>query len=233
MRKKVARLNHYLSFASTKKLDPQEAHTIRAYFQSRGASKSDYELIKTWAVAQRSASRTAKQVLAHTRQYKRRLSSSWYLDTKLSAYVSKVHQKFSCSCGSRLEVPAYNICKCGKIWNAYKIQSATKGDTMFVVREVPVRDGIVVANKSRRKVAEDSSDPYSSRRRTRRTSDVLHEKAFSAFDEFLSEQGFDPSGGGSQEDMDRAIDSFEREYGGVFTPSNFDALKNTYMYHEG
>lgn len=165
-------IDRYLRYASRRGMDPKSKSTLRAFARSdRGTSKTAQRDISRWFVAQKVAHDTARDVLASSRNYRRKMSSSWHLDNKLSAYVSKVQQKFACSCGAKLDVPAYNICKCGKIWNAYKVHSATKGDTMYVVREVPVRENVLVAGRgktaSRRRQAQggswkanDNSRPY-------------------------------------------------------------------------
>lgn len=141
-------INNYLRYAKRQGLDPKEPHTSRAYRRaSRNLSPKSMVEISNWMRAQKTAHQTARQVLATTRGYRRKLSSSWHLDSKLGAYISTVQQKFACSCGAKLDVPAYNMCKCGKIWNAYRVTSATKGDTMFVVREVPAREGVVLASR--------------------------------------------------------------------------------------
>lgn len=158
-------IDRYLRYASRRGMDPKSKSTLRAFARSdRGTSKTAQRDISRWFVAQEVAHETARDVLASSRNYRRKMSSSWHLDNKLSAYVSKVQQKFACSCGARLDVPAYNICKCGKIWNAYKVHSATKGDTMYVVREVPVRENVLVAGRvktaSRRQASDDSHELY-------------------------------------------------------------------------
>ena len=143
-------IDRYLRYASRRGMDPKSKSTLRAFARSdRGTSKTAQRDISRWFVAQEVAHDTARDVLASSRNYRRKISSSWHLDNKLSAYVSKVQQKFACSCGAKLDVPAYNICKCGKIWNAYKVHSATKGDTMYVVREVPVRENVLVAGRGK------------------------------------------------------------------------------------
>lgn len=160
-REKMNAINSYLRFAKARGMNPNGSETPRLYRRaSRNLSPASMVEISRWRKAQNVANKTAQQVLTNTRSYRRKMSSSsWYLDNKLGAYVSKTQKKFACSCGSSLEVPAYNMCKCGKVWNAYKVSSATKGDTMFVVREVPVRENVLIANKTasrRRKKASPS-----------------------------------------------------------------------------
>lgn len=144
----MSAINRYLRFTRAKGLDPNGSEAPRLYRRaSRGLSPASMVEISRWRGAQKTAHKTADKVLSNTRSYRRKMSSSsWYLDNNLSAYVSKVQQKFACSCGAKLAVPSYTNCKCGKVWNSYKIHSATKGDTMFVVREVPVRENVLVAN---------------------------------------------------------------------------------------
>lgn len=157
-RENMSAINGYLRYANLRGLDPNDSRTSRSYRRaSRNLSPKSVVEINNWVKAQKMAHNTANQVLATTRSYRHKISSSWHLDNKLNAYISKVQQKFACSCGSKLAVPSYTNCKCGKVWNAYKIHSATKGDTVFVVREIPVRENVLVANKtaSRRRVAND------------------------------------------------------------------------------
>ena len=145
----VTAVNRYLRFANRRGLDPKDSRTSRSFRRaSRGLSPRAMTEISSWMKAQKTAGNSARRVLANTRSYRHKMASgSWYLDNKLSAYVSKTPQKFACSCGSHIAVPSYTNCKCGKVWNAYKIHSASQGDTTFVVREVPVRENVLVANR--------------------------------------------------------------------------------------
>ena len=211
-------VDRYLRYASWRGMDPQSKSTLRAFARSgRGTSKTAQRDISRWFMAQEVAHDTARQVLATTRGYRRKMSSSWHLDNKLSAYISKVQQKFACSCGAKLDVPAYNICKCGKIWNAYKVHSATKGDTMYVVREVPVRENVLVANKTG----------------SRRQADFLHQKVFDAFEDYLMDRGVHPHKEAPQGEIDQAIDDFVAEYGNQLSPYGIESLQSAYMYREG
>lgn len=160
---RMSAISSYLRFARAKGLDPNGSETPRLYRRARRSLSPDSMVeISRWRGAQKTAHKTADKVLGNTRSYRRKMSSSsWYLDNNLSAYISKVQQRFACSCGSKLDVPSYTNCKCGKVWNAYKVHSATKGDTMYVVREVPVRENVLIANKT-------SSRVRSSRRGYRR-----------------------------------------------------------------
>lgn len=145
----VTVVNRYLRFANRRGLDPKDSRTSRFFRRAnRGLSPRAMTEISSWMKAQKTAGNSARRVLANTRSYRHKMASgSWYLDKKLSAYVSKTPQKFACSCGSHIAVPSYTNCKCGKVWNAYSVKSASQGDMMFVVREVPVRENVLVANR--------------------------------------------------------------------------------------
>jgi hypothetical protein len=76
----------------------------------------------------------------------------WDWDKRLSAYVaSSPPEHFICKCGSKLAVPGYHNCKCGKIWNSYVI--GTGGENRqaavekFLCREIAVRDNVIVATR--------------------------------------------------------------------------------------
>ncbi|QDH91720.1 hypothetical protein SEA_PHRAPPUCCINO_44 [Mycobacterium phage Phrappuccino] len=73
-------------------------------------------------------------------------------DGHLEAHVASAPQKFACECGAGFQVPSgFHRCACGKQWNSYVI--GTGGDRheasapRYLVREVPVRDGVIVASK--------------------------------------------------------------------------------------
>jgi hypothetical protein len=77
--------------------------------------------------------------------------SGWKWDDHLSGYLSKEARAFTCACGEQIPTPSYRTCKCGKIWNVYAI-----GDThhlgsntaeVFIAREIPVRDNVIMANR--------------------------------------------------------------------------------------
>jgi hypothetical protein len=75
----------------------------------------------------------------------------WKWDDHLSGYVSKEARRFTCSCGDPVDAPSYKTCKCGKIWNVYAIGDthhlASDSADMFIAREIPVRDNVIMANK--------------------------------------------------------------------------------------
>ena len=84
---------------------------------------------------------------------KRHRVAGWDWDNYQNGYVSQGSRRFACSCGQQHEAPSYGTCKCGKIWNILVI--GTGGDRheaaaeKFIAREVPVREGVIVANRQR------------------------------------------------------------------------------------
>lgn len=75
----------------------------------------------------------------------------WKWDDHLSGYVSKEARRFTCSCGDPVDAPSYKTCKCGKIWNVYAIGDthhlASDSADMFIAREIPVRDNVIMASR--------------------------------------------------------------------------------------
>jgi hypothetical protein len=82
---------------------------------------------------------------------KRHKVAGWDWDDHLSGFISLGHRRFACDCGQEHDVPGYGQCKCGKIWNRYVIGNGgdlrTASPEMFIAREVPVRDGVIVAHR--------------------------------------------------------------------------------------
>lgn len=75
----------------------------------------------------------------------------WKWDDHMNGYLSKEGRAFTCSCGESIPVPSYTNCKCGSIWNAYAVGDthhlASDTADMFIVRSIPVRPGVVMANR--------------------------------------------------------------------------------------
>ena len=75
----------------------------------------------------------------------------WKWDDHLSGYLSKEARAFACSCGEKIAVPSYTNCKCGSVWNAYAVGDthhlASDTADMYIVRSIPVRPGVIMANK--------------------------------------------------------------------------------------
>lgn len=78
--------------------------------------------------------------------------AGWDWDDYLEAHVASGPRKFACVCGDQFDVPCgFRRCACGKQWNSYVI--GTGGDRheasadKYLVREIPVRDNVIVANR--------------------------------------------------------------------------------------
>lgn len=76
--------------------------------------------------------------------------AEWDWDNRLNGYVSKTGSPFQCECGETLPVPSFRICTCGRQWNSYGIGTGgdlhTANTEMFLCREIPLREGVLVAN---------------------------------------------------------------------------------------
>lgn len=73
--------------------------------------------------------------------------AGWNWDSHLEGYVAEGAADFACICGSNVTAPGQVVCACGKFWNSYQIAS---GDGVrLVCREVPVRDGVLLAGRGR------------------------------------------------------------------------------------
>ena len=82
---------------------------------------------------------------------KTRQVDGWEWNERLAGYTSGVPQRFSCHCGSLFDAPGgYHKCGCGKTWNSYVIgqggPSHTASADLYIVREIPVRPGVIVAS---------------------------------------------------------------------------------------
>lgn len=82
---------------------------------------------------------------------KTRQVDNWEWNERLAGYTSGVPQRFSCHCGSLFDAPGgYHKCGCGKTWNSYVIgqggPSHTASADLYIVREIPVRPGVIVAS---------------------------------------------------------------------------------------
>ena len=77
--------------------------------------------------------------------------ANWDWNERLNGYVTTARQDFPCECGIKLATPGFHNCRCGKIWNTYAIGSAddmkTSSAQRFIAREIPVRDGVIMASK--------------------------------------------------------------------------------------
>lgn len=82
---------------------------------------------------------------------KRHVVAGWGWDDHLNGFLTTAQRDFECSCGEVHPVPGYKTCKCGKIWNSYGIGSGgdikTASPEKFIAREIPVREGVVMASR--------------------------------------------------------------------------------------
>lgn len=73
--------------------------------------------------------------------------AGWDWDDHLNGFLAaEAAREFTCSCGESVPAPGYTDCRCGKRWNAYTIQA--NGSKKMIAREVPVRDGVVMAGRT-------------------------------------------------------------------------------------
>ena len=115
-----------------------------------GVSLEEGKRLVEQAAAQVSASRTASHHLAFfdglDLPEPRHRVAGWDWDDHLNGFLAaEAAREFTCSCGANVPAPGYTDCRCGKRWNAYTIQ--TNGSQKMIAREVPVRDGVVMANR--------------------------------------------------------------------------------------
>lgn len=95
---------------------------------------------------------------------KAREVTGWNWDNHLNGYIANRPQHFACECGSQFPAPSgFQRCGCGRQWNSYVIGSGGNSHEAsadkFIVREVPVRPDVIVAN--RRLSAPDEANPPS------------------------------------------------------------------------
>lgn len=79
--------------------------------------------------------------------------AGWSWDDHLNGYVSKTARKFTCACGEDFATPSYGTCRCGRLWNSYAVGNndhlASNSADMFITREIPVRDNVIVASRKK------------------------------------------------------------------------------------
>lgn len=85
---------------------------------------------------------------------KARKVAGWDWDEHLSGYVADRPHRFVCSCDRPFNTPGgFHRCACGKNWNSYVIgsggSSREASPPKFLVREIPVRDNVIVARRKR------------------------------------------------------------------------------------
>lgn len=83
---------------------------------------------------------------------KTRHVAGWDWDNHLNGYLANKPQHFACECGESFPTPSgFQRCACGRQWNSYVIgtggNSRQASAEKFIVREVPVRPDVIVANR--------------------------------------------------------------------------------------
>lgn len=78
--------------------------------------------------------------------------TGWNWDNHLNGYLANRPQHFACECGNSFPAPnGFQRCACGRQWNSYVIgtggSSHEASADKFIVREVPVRPDVIVANR--------------------------------------------------------------------------------------
>lgn len=76
-------------------------------------------------------------------------------DDHLAAYVANERKPFRCTtagCDTEISPPGHTTCaSCGRLWNAYAIGDgqhlASDQADMYLVREIPIRDNVIMANR--------------------------------------------------------------------------------------
>lgn len=78
--------------------------------------------------------------------------AGWDWDDYQNGYLSKTARDFETPCcHSVMPVPSHGNCRCGKLWNGYGIGDerhlASGTAERFIVREIEVRDGVIMAGR--------------------------------------------------------------------------------------
>jgi hypothetical protein len=89
--------------------------------------------------------------------------AGWEFDDHLNGYVSHIRQAFHCPCGQSHLPPSHGMCRCGKLWYTYAIgtgQHLASGEEaqMFLAREIPVRENVIMANRQFEADTEESNN---------------------------------------------------------------------------
>lgn len=73
--------------------------------------------------------------------------AGWDWDDHLNGFLAaEAAREFTCSCGANVPAPGYTDCRCGKRWNCYQVQA--NGSVKLIAREIPVRDGVIMASRA-------------------------------------------------------------------------------------
>lgn len=91
--------------------------------------------------------------------------AGWDWNDHLNGYVTDSHRPFRCTtagCDTDIPTPSQTTCRCGRLWYTYAIGEqqhlAAGGAQMYLAREIPVRENVIMAN--RQFAAEDRSQEY-------------------------------------------------------------------------
>jgi hypothetical protein len=91
--------------------------------------------------------------------------AGWDWNDYLNAYTAGAPARFACECGEAFDIPSgFHTCRCGKQWNSCVIGSGGANHEasaeQYLVREIPVRPGVVVANRRSKFVGYDEDDDF-------------------------------------------------------------------------
>lgn len=83
---------------------------------------------------------------------KRQVVAGWDWDNHLNGYLATSPRQFECGCGEPFPAPSgFHRCACGKQWNSYVIGTGGSrheaSAEKFLVREIPTRENVIVANR--------------------------------------------------------------------------------------
>jgi predicted small secreted protein len=83
---------------------------------------------------------------------KTRKVAGWDWDNHLNGYLANKPQHFACECGDSFPTPSgFQRCACGRQYNSYVIgtggSNREASAEKFIVREIPVRPDVIVANR--------------------------------------------------------------------------------------
>ena len=83
---------------------------------------------------------------------KTRQVTGWDWNNHLNGYLANRPQHFACACGDSFPAPSgFHRCACGRQFNSYVIGTGGSNHQAsadkFIVREIPVRDDVIVANR--------------------------------------------------------------------------------------
>ena len=122
---------------------------------------------------------------------KTREVTGWKWDNYQNGYESSRPQHFACACGDSFPAPSgFHRCACGRQWNSYVIGTGGNNHEAsadkFLVREIPVRPDVIVANRKMAYDPENPKDPFGY------VNDPEKESRPHSWDEFEQQYGMVP-----------------------------------------